>query len=94
VEEFCAVAWLASLAHFKSCANSVLARSWNVELQTLTEDLVEVEARTRLIEANVLARELLVVKGAFPLVPLSPGIFKVILHFITHSELHFVGAEH
>lgn len=76
----------------------ILSRAWHVELEALSvEDLVVVESWRCLIEANVLAREHFVVSGPTFRCPLSPGIFEVILNFISsfaqllRASKHFLG---
>ena len=62
----------------------ILSRAWHVELEALSvEDLVVIEPWRCLIEANVLAREHLVVSSPTLRCPLSPCIFEVILHFVS-----------
>ena len=70
----------------------ILTRSRNIEFQTLAvEHLVVVESWRCLIEANIFAREDLVVSCSSLRGPLSSRVFEVILNLIS-SVAEFLGA--
>ena len=72
----------------------VVAWSGNTELQAVAiEDLVEVESRAVLIEANRLAREDFVVVGPGLGSPLRSGVLQLILHDIFSRDDVALGLE-
>ena len=83
------VLWLRSCVYFVVEAVPVLTWTRHIELQTLSvKHLVVVESRRRLVEADVLAREDLVVGGAALRSPLRPRVLEVILDLVgSRAEL-------
>lgn len=73
-------------------AKSVLSGSRHIELQTVAvEDLVEGASGRGLVEADVLARKHLVVRGSLFARPLGPRVSDVVLHFVVGREHVFLS---
>ena len=75
-----------------SLLRRIVARAWHAELETLTvEDLIVIEAWRSLVEADVLAREHLVVDSAALASPGRASILEVILGEVCRAQ-HVVRA--
>ena len=74
------VLWLAGVTYICSMSLRILARTWNIKLQTLSiEDLVVIETWRSMIKTDVLAWEHFIIHRSFFTCPLSSSIFKIIL---------------
>jgi hypothetical protein len=81
------ILWLAGMTYVGSVSLRILARAWNIKLQTLSiEHLIVIETRGRMVEANVLTREHFVIHCSFFSCPFCSSVLEVILAFLVSSD--------
>jgi len=81
------VLWLAGMTYICSMSLWILARTWNIKLQTLSvEDLIVIEPRRSMIKTDILAWEHFIIHRSFFSCPFSSSIFKIVLTFFFGSN--------
>jgi len=76
------VLWLAGMTYICSMSLWILARTWNIKLQTLSiENLIVIETRRSMIEADILAWEHFIIHCSFFSSPFSSSVLEIILTF-------------